>query len=237
MGYPIKNVPFKAHCHNGYSVVQQNPVNSFVIKSLILSSDGPYFRPYNRYGYESPSTVEYDRYGPGYHKSKMDPRRHPYAHYYSRPAYHHHHQPNAQYHNNVSKDYSHDEEVPPKRPRLFVDVSRQAPSQVDTPNSADSVASSSNLGSVISTGAQNVESSPPPQVTGLSAYLEDIDSDDDIMREEEDEKPQAKSPKEPPSASPGKPTKDELLQMMERVDRDIAANEGQMAILQKKLVG
>ena len=182
--------------------------------------------------------MEYDRYGPGFHKSKiMDPRRHPYANYYSRPAYHHHQQSNAQYHNDVTSDYSHDEEIPPKRPRLFVDVSRQASSQFDTPNSADSVASSSNLGSVISTGAQNMESSPPPQVTGLSAYLEDIDSDDDIMREEEDEKPPAKSPVEPPSASPGKPTKDELLQMMERVDRDIAANEGQMAILQKKLVG
>ena len=45
MGYPIKNVPFKAHCHNGYSVVQQNPVNSFVIKSLILAVMDHTFAP------------------------------------------------------------------------------------------------------------------------------------------------------------------------------------------------
>ncbi len=36
--------------------------------------------------------------------------------------------------------------------------------------------------------------------------------------------------------SHGKPTKEELLQMMERVDRDIAATEGQIAVLQKKQV-
>ena len=184
--------------------------------------------------------MEYDRYGPGFHKSKMiDPRRHPYAHHYSRSGYHYHQQ-NAHYHNDLSNaDYTHDEEIPPKRPRLYVDVTRRASSQFDAPNSADSVASSSNFGSVTSAGAQNMEPivfSPPPQVTGLSAFLEDIDSDDDIVKDEEEEKSLVKSPLEPPSTSPGRPSKEEFLMMMERVDRDIAASEGQMASLQKKHV-
>lgn len=91
--------------------------------------------------------------------------------------------------------------------------------------------------------------SPQGTATGLSAYLEDIDSEDEalLMEEEEDEEEELKSAAGSPTTLPspglggtrgltGKPTKEELLQMMERVDRDIAATEAQIAVLQKKQV-
>ena len=202
------------------------------------SADGPYYRPYNRYGYDPPMGLKHDRYGPGLHKVEMgDPRRHPYAPHYPR---YHHHTPNTHY-NDVFTDYSADEEAPVnKRPRLYVDISRRASMQFDTPNSADSSVSS-NFESATSVTAQPIDSpahSPPMQGTGLSAYLEDIDSDDDtLLRDEEEEKEPVKTPPEPSSSgSPKRPSKEELLQMMERVDRDIAATESQIAALQKKQV-
>ena len=70
----------------------------------------------------------------------------------------------------------------------------------------------------------------------MDSKFEDIDSDDDIVKDEEEEKSLVKSPLEPPSTSPGRPSKEELLMMMERVNRDIAASKGQMASLQKKHV-
>ena len=94
---------------------------------------------------------------------------------------------------------------------------------------------------------------------GLSAYLEDIDSDDDdsLLRDEEDKK-FSKSPTPVPTGSPVNsiedkpktlgekrgnslvisqmPSKEELLMMMEKVDRDIAAAETQISALQKKQV-
>ncbi len=97
---------------------------------------------------------------------------------------------------------------------------------------------------------------------GLSAYhLEDIDSDDDSMLRDEDEKQTSKSPTPIPSNSPSEsqkkkqhhhhekpsqpeskgssavmPSKEELLVMMEKVDRDIVAAETQISSLQKKRV-
>lgn len=89
---------------------------------------------------------------------------------------------------------------------------------------------------------------------GLSAYhLEDIDSDDDdsLLRDDSDKK-FSKSPTPVPTGSPGGesnqgknegkaglamiPSKEELLLMMEKVDRDIAAAETQISALQKKQV-
>lgn len=179
--------------------------------------------------------MKHERYGPGFYKSEMiDPRRNPYAHnyMYSRSS-HYHHQQNTHFHN---EDFSQDEEVPVKRPRLYVDVSRRTSTSFDTPNSADSVASS-NFSNATSNAMPSMDSPAPgsPQGTGLSAYLEDIDSDDDtLLRDEEDEKSPEKVPEK--LSSPGRPSKEELLQMMERVDRDIAATEGQIAALQKKQV-
>ena len=61
---------------------------------------------------------------------------------------------------------------------------------------------------------------------GLSAYLEDIVSDEEpMMSDDMDTTP-------PPSL----PTKDELLQMMEKVDRSIATVEQQISILQRRHV-
>ena len=102
---------------------------------------------------------------------------------------------------------------------------------------------------------------------GLSAYhLEDIDSDDDtLLQNDEDDHLSlpAKSPPVPDDStsltkplvkvegqrerkssssafgvgkSPPRPSKEELLQMMEKVDRDIAAMETQISTLQKKKV-
>ena len=182
--------------------------------------------------------LKHDRYGPGLHKMDVgDPRRHPYAPHYPRC---HHHQANAHY-NDVFTDYSADEEAPVnKRPRLYVDVSRRASMQFDTPNSADSSVSS-NFETTPPVTAQPIDSpalTPPMQGPGLSAYLEDIDSDDDtLLRDEEEEREPTKTPPEPStSVSPKRPTKEELLQMMERVDRDIAAMESQITALQKKQV-
>ena len=135
----------------------------------------------------------------------------------------------------MHNEFTYDEEIPLKRPRLYVDVTRRASSTFDTPNSADSTISS-NFGSLTPNTVQVVDSPAmscsPPQGIGLSAYLEDIDSDDDTLLREEEEEEEEKLP----TKAPGKPTKEELLQMMERVDRDIAATEGQIAALQKKQV-
>ena len=82
--------------------------------------------------------------------------------------------------------------------------------------------------------------------------MEDIDSDDDdsFLREENDKK-LSKSPTPVPVESPipmpktrkggspatlGMPSKEELLMMMDKVDRDIAAVETQISALQKKQV-
>ena len=102
---------------------------------------------------------------------------------------------------------------------------------------------------------------------GLSAYhLEDIDSDDDTLLQNDEDDRLSLSAKSPPapddstslakppvkvegqrerkpsssasgvSKSPPRPSKEELLQMMEKVDRDIAAVETQISTLQKKKV-
>ena len=87
-------------------------------------------------------------------------------------------------------------------------------------------------------------------------HLEDIDSDDDSLLQEEYDKKQSKSPtpvpvgppdpsSPPPSAHAPKgsslgvspmPSKEELLMMMEKVDRDIVAAETQISALEKKKV-
>ena len=103
---------------------------------------------------------------------------------------------------------------------------------------------------------------------GLSSYhLEDIDSDDDtLLQNDEDDEHSLSAAKSPPAPSdsssltkpiaeekvqrerkpsvstpvttksPPRPSKEELLQMMEKVDRDIAAVETQISTLQKKKV-
>ena len=104
---------------------------------------------------------------------------------------------------------------------------------------------------------------------GLSAYhLEDIDSDDDTLLQNDEDDHLSSSAKSPPAPSdstsltkpttnadvpherkssmsapvvaaaksPPRPSKEELLQMMEKVDRDIAAVETQISTLQKKKV-
>ena len=80
---------------------------------------------------------------------------------------------------------------------------------------------------------------------GLSAYLEDIDSDDEdaLLREggEGGGGGKAASKTAPlasssPAEAPMRPSKEELLQMMEKVDRDISTTEAQILTLQKKRV-
>lgn len=86
------------------------------------------------------------------------------------------------------------------------------------------------------------------QGLGLSAYLEDIDSDEEedecILMVDEEEKPPQPShpPYEPSSPPPPAPsssgslplTKEQLLLRMEAVDREIAATEAQIVSLQKR---
>ncbi len=81
--------------------------------------------------------------------------------------------------------------------------------------------------------------------SGLSAYnnLEDIDSDEEeVMSKAEDLPPTTSTVARPPTKTNSeplkpKPSKEELLLMMERVDRDISALENQITSLQKKQVG
>ncbi len=86
---------------------------------------------------------------------------------------------------------------------------------------------------------------PPPPYThthtqggGLSAYhLEDIDSDDEEALLKADEPKPSDMDVGRQSEQPTiKPSKEELLQMMEKVDRDISALENQIVSLQKKQV-
>ena len=86
----------------------------------------------------------------------------------------------------------------------------------------------------------------PPQGPGLSAYLEDIESDegDLLMVDEEEKNPGCPFPDTAPptpsttqvGSSSGQPSKEQLLQKMDTVDRDIAATEGQISALQKRQV-
>lgn len=107
----------------------------------------------------------------------------------------------------------------------------------------------------------------PLQLSGagslLPYHLEDIDSDDDSLLQEECDKKLSKSPTPVPMDSPAPqtppastppvknqpsktgleslggspmPSKEELLMMMEKVDRDIAAAETQISALEKKRV-
>lgn len=88
----------------------------------------------------------------------------------------------------------------------------------------------------------------------ITYHLEDIDSDDDdsLLRDEDDKK-SSNSPTPVPLGSPMEtaigvrrdsprtstvpmPSKEELLLMMEKVDRDIAATETQISALQKRQV-
>lgn len=66
--------------------------------------------------------------------------------------------------------------------------------------------------------------------SGLSAYLEDIVSDEEPLEE-----PPA-SPQATPTVSDSARSKEELLQLMERVDREITTAEQQITILEKKQV-
>ena len=83
------------------------------------------------------------------------------------------------------------------------------------------------------------------QGPGLSAYLEDIESDEgDLLMVDEDEKPPgtplpettSPTPPTPSGGSSGQPSKEQLLQKMDTVDRDIAATEDQISALQKRQV-
>lgn len=55
-------------------------------------------------------------------------------------------------------------------------------------------------------------------------------------REEKKQRERKPSVSTPATKSPPRPSKEELLQMMEKVDRDIAAVETQISALQKKKV-
>ena len=70
--------------------------------------------------------------------------------------------------------------------------------------------------------------------SGLSAYLEDIVSDEEPL----EEPPPPSSPqtsKGPPASDPAR-SKEELLQLMERVDREITSTEQQITVLEKRQV-
>lgn len=76
---------------------------------------------------------------------------------------------------------------------------------------------------------------PPITGSNLSAYLEDIVSDEEPL--DEATPPQSKTP--PPSSPVSKwavesKTKEELLLMMETLDRDIATVEQQISLLEKQ---
>lgn len=63
-----------------------------------------------------------------------------------------------------------------------------------------------------------------------SAYLEDILSDEEPMLDD------TPPPKTPPTSVKEGCSKEELLVMMERVDRDISTTEQQISLLEKRKV-
>ncbi len=231
-----------------------------------ISPDGSYMyiRPYNRYtsSYDQPTmgTAKYDRYGQCVRKLEADSRRHPYFHYHPSPrstTYGHHQLPSHPYgevYNEPSSPVYNEDGLPAKRRRLYVDVGRRASaSTFDALSSAESLVTSPLRSSLAPNALRAIDSpsrnrsSPQDAASGLSAYLEDIDSEDEaLLREGEEEEESKLSVLSPTPASSsavggaggttGKPTKEELLQMMERVDRDIAATEAQIAVLQRKQV-
>ena len=232
--------------------------------------------------------------------SSLDPRRHAHSHHHSRSSAGGYHSVRPPQYNSdgaaaiappVDLFFGGDPpagETPAKKRRLLVEASRHA-AAFDAPNVFNSTnPSASSAGGFTGHGwstaplskaaaaavAMNHDRVSPQGSTGLSAYLEDIDSDDDIRDEEEEEKmakpklstaglntPAAPlppsfssppphlpppsnaktSPSPSPSSSPSgtsgsKHTKEGLLQMMEKVDRDIAALEVQVQALVKKKV-
>lgn len=77
--------------------------------------------------------------------------------------------------------------------------------------------------------------STTPVASGLSAYLEDIISDEEPL-EETTPPGAAKTPPPPQLDTPTLRSKEELLQLMERVDRDITSIEQQISVLEKRQV-
>ena len=78
--------------------------------------------------------------------------------------------------------------------------------------------------------------------SGLSAYLEDIVSDEEPLLDDVETTPPPNESNTPPPESSvnewveSSPSKEELLQMMEKVDRDITAIEQQISVLEKRQV-
>jgi hypothetical protein len=81
----------------------------------------------------------------------------------------------------------------------------------------------------------------PPAPDDSSSLVEKPPPEKPAPAEEEEEKEEQRRERKPSvstpaTKSPPRPSKEELLQMMEKVDRDIAAVETQISTLQKKKV-
>lgn len=151
--------------------------------SVFLSEFSPFSPDYyrsshSRHSYDQAAgnlSLDHERSSHGtsnvYKSSKGDFRsRHSHSsssshHHNYRSSYHHHSSNSYSYHNDTG-DYVYDDELPAKKkPRLTVDVTRKASAGFDTPNSGDSVISSSNFTTGSGTPSIANESpvtSPPP---------------------------------------------------------------------------
>ena len=153
-------------------VITNSQFPNFILFFVFCSPD--HHRSHSRYDLTtSSSSVNHERstHGPSsvYKSSKGDRSRHSYSssshHHNYRSSEYYHTANSHSYHNDVG-EHTYDDEMPvKKKPRLTVDVSRKASSQFDTPNSADSVISSSNFTTGSATPSIANESpaaSPPP---------------------------------------------------------------------------
>lgn len=128
------------------------------------------YRPHNRYsshdtGSTALSSLDYTHSSfsaSGFHsKTKTESRsRHSSSHHHNQYRYtSHHHYSNSHHHSNFS-DGVPEEDIPNKRPRLMIDVTRKALEQ-DIPSSADSTTNS-----IISSSGHGTDSPvPSPQVS------------------------------------------------------------------------
>ena len=186
-----KKITFDLVCVLMYFFVIPPPPLPLSPSSIIHPTSPDHYRSYSRHSYDAAGgnlSLDHERssHGPSSNayksssSSKGDFRSSRYSHSSSsassyhpknyRPSHHHHSSSNSHsssYHND-SGDHTYDEEVPlKKRPRLTVDISRKAPSQLDAPNSADSVISSSNFTTGSATPSNSANESPaasPPSV-------------------------------------------------------------------------
>lgn len=124
-----------------------------------------------------------------------------------------------------------------KKPCLMVDTSRDCQPLCEALSSNESFISS--ITESHDSEPVPPSSCPPVSTSGLSAYLEDIVSDEDPMLDDMETTPPPQDSHTPPPPSMHemecqRPSKEELLTMMEKVDSDISNVEQRILTLEKR---